>query len=104
LNHAVIVRLRLDDDGFGSGEERDRLFALQDELIAAIEAAGAGELDGDEFGEGECVLYMYGSDADRLFATVAPLLRTVPIRAGSYAIKRYGAADDLSAREVRVAV
>jgi hypothetical protein len=36
----------------------------------AIEEAAAGEFDGDEFGDGKCVLFMYGPDADRLFGVI----------------------------------
>ncbi len=102
LEHAVIVHLRLSDDGFGSSEERETLFALQDQMAQAADAAAAGEFDGDLFGQGECVLYMYGPDADRLFASIRPLLRRSPLASGGYALKRYGEADDADAREVRV--
>ena len=58
MEHAVIVHLRLDDSAFGSTEKREGIIELQDELAAAIDEAKAGEFDGDEFGEGECVLFM----------------------------------------------
>jgi hypothetical protein len=103
VEQAVIVHLRLSDDGFGSFEDREALLALQDQMAGAIENAAAGEFDGDEFGEGECVLYMYGPDADRLFAAIEPLLKSCSLAAGGYAVKRYGGAGDSDAREVRVA-
>ncbi len=99
----MIVHLRLSDDGFGSFEELEALLALQEQMAEAIENAAAGEFDGDEFGEGECVLYMYGPDADRLFAAIEPLLKSCPLAFGGYAVKRYGEASDPDAREVRVA-
>jgi hypothetical protein len=102
LEQAVIVHLRLSDGGFGSLEDRDCLFELQDKIAAAIQAADAGELDGDEFGEGECVLFMYGPSADRLFAAIEPLLRSSLSAVGGYAIKRYGEASERSAAETRV--
>lgn len=103
MEQAVIVHLRLSDHSFGSIEERKALLALQDQMAWAIENAAAGEFDGDEFGEGECVLYMYGPDADRLFAAIEPLLESCPLASGGYAVKRYGGAGDPDAREVRVA-
>jgi hypothetical protein len=100
--HAVIAHLRLSGGDMGSPAERARLEALEDELEQAIRSAKAGEFDGNEFGGNECVLYMYGPDADRLFATVEGVLGALPPSPGSYVIKRFGAADDRGAREERV--
>ena len=100
--HAVIVHLPLSDGDFGKPEERESLFALDQRLEEAVERSGAGEFDGNEFGSGECVFYIYGPDADRLFEVVEPLLKGHAVAAGGYAIKRYGAADDSFARETRV--
>ena len=99
---AVLVYLPLSDDEFGDEEEREDLFELEDRLIAAIEEAAAGIFDGNEFGGGECVLFMYGPDADRLFAAVEPVLRAYEPARGGWAIKRYGPPDDPDAREERV--
>jgi hypothetical protein len=68
-------------------------------LEQAIRKAGVGEFDGDEFGGGFCVLYMYGPDADKLAAVVLPILRSTRPEPGSYVVKRYGTALDLNARE-----
>jgi hypothetical protein len=99
---AVIVSLLLSNAAFGQAEERDAIHALTDRLDAAIREAGAGEFDGDEFGDGTCTLYMYGPDADSLFAAVEPLLRGSTLAKGGHAIKRYGPASDRQSREVRV--
>ena|SRR5688572_12780854 len=102
MEQAVIVHLPLSDERFGSSEDRDLLVALEGQITKAIEDADAGEFDGDMFGEGECVLYMYGPDADRLFVAIEPVLRSYALRSGGYAIKRYGEVRDLNAKEVRV--
>lgn len=102
MEHAVIVHLRLDDDGFGSEEKRASIHNLQDELAEAIANAEAGEFDGDEFGEGECVLYMYGPNADVLFDAINSILKTSPHAVGGFAIKRYGEASDPKAKEVKL--
>jgi hypothetical protein len=49
-----------------------RLFAIEEELEAAIAGAGVGELDGNDVaGDGsDAKLYMYGSNADALFGAV----------------------------------
>ena len=100
--HAVLVYLKLSDDGFGSTDERDQIHELSDRLEAAIENNHAGEFDGDEFGEGQCTLFMYGPDADALFGAIEPLLRDSPLSSGGHTIKRYGDAYDADAKEVRV--
>jgi hypothetical protein len=61
-----------------------------------------GEFDGEESGEGRCVLFMYGPDADRLFAVVEPILKAAPLPREGFAIKRYGDVKDHDAVEVRV--
>ena len=102
MEQAVIVHLRLRESPFGSSEERQSVQALEDRLERVIAEASAGEFDGDEFGDWECVLFMYGSDADRLFKAIEPLLKITPAAAGGYAIKRFGEANDPNAPEVRV--
>ena len=100
--HAVIIHLRLSNSSFGVSDEQEAFFALEDEVAAAIEDAQSGEFDGDEFGEGECVLYTYGPDADVLFAAIEPVLKASSLANGGYAIKRYGEAANPTAREIRV--
>ncbi|GAA3388792.1 hypothetical protein [Cryptosporangium minutisporangium] len=99
--HAVIVTYSLSGNALGEPQERESVHALEKRLTTAIEAAGAGELDGDEFGGGEAVLYAYGPDASRLFAVMEPALRAFPARPG-HAVLRYGEADDPTAIERRI--
>lgn len=101
FEHAVLLYIPLSDSGFGSPEEREAIRKFSDEFEEAITASNVGEFDGDEFGEGQCTLFMYGRNADALFDAIEPVLRA-GCRAGSYAIKRYGNAGDPNAREVRV--
>ena len=81
--HAVIVNLPVDQPGLD-------LDAIEDPLIAAIEASGIGEFDGNAIGPDGAVLYMYGNDADALFEVVRPALEVAGVPAGSYVVKRYG--------------
>jgi len=102
LEQAVIVYLLLNDCQFGTSQKRESIFSLEERLERALGSASAGEFDGDEFGEGKCILYMYGPDAERLFVVIEPILKSSPAAAGGYAIKRFGQAADPSAKEVRV--
>ena len=102
MEQAVIAHLPLVEDPFGSAREREVVANLIDALDRVIDEQGVGEFDGEEFGGGRCVIYMYGPDADQLFAVVEPILRATPLARGGFAMKRYGEAKDTSAAEVRV--
>ena len=102
MEQAVIVYLRLNDGQFGTPREHESVRALEERLEQAIGGASVGEFDGDLFGEAECILYMYGPDAERLFVVIEPILKSSPVAAGGYAIKRFGEAADPSAKEIRV--
>ena len=94
MTHAVVVYFPLSDDSFGTDAEFDTMALLSADLTAAIEGAGVGEFDGNELGGGECKLFMYGPDADRLFAAALPVLSKSTIVRGGYVLKRYGDVDD----------
>jgi hypothetical protein len=96
---AVIVKYRLDDDGFGSTEARAAALDLEDNLATAIEASRAGEYDGHEVGDGWVTFYMYGTNADQLFKTAMEALRGISLPKGSHALRRYGKP---GSREVRL--
>jgi hypothetical protein len=98
---AVIVHLSLGESGFGAEEVRDAVRALERDIETALDGGDVGELDGDEFGGGEAVIYLYGANADSLFAAIEPLLRGSSLRP-AHVILRYGEATDPIARERRV--
>ncbi|WP_326725369.1 hypothetical protein OHT59_44310 [Streptomyces sp. NBC_00243] len=86
---AVIARYRLSDDSFGSPNERDAIFDAEKAMMAAVEQAGVGEVDGNEFGGGEAVVYVYGPDAEAHFKVMEPTLRGLPFRP-AYVVLRQG--------------
>ncbi|MFT3829550.1 MAG: hypothetical protein QM691_07575 [Opitutaceae bacterium] len=89
-SQAVIVHIPLSDGANGSPEEFEHLTALEEKLGEAIIEAGAGEFDGNEFGQGDFTYFMYGSDADQLFSAVEPILRGDALTKKGYALVRYG--------------
>ncbi len=97
--HAVIVHFN-----YGSTELHP-LFELEDQLERAISAADAGEFDGNEVATdgSDGYLYMYGPDADKLFAAVEPVLKSSSFMAGATVTKRYGPPED-GIREVVVKI
>lgn len=84
--HAVLVLF-----AYGS-TELSPLFALEERLETAIATAGVGELDGNEIATdgSDGTLYMYGSDADALFAVVRPVLESTDFMRGARVRLRYG--------------
>lgn len=76
---AVVARYRLSDDEYGSRAEREAIFDAECAMAVAVEEAGVGEVDGNEFGGGEAVLYAYGPDA-AVFKVMEPTLRSLPFR------------------------
>jgi hypothetical protein len=98
---AVIVHYNLSGDEHGLTEEREAVFRLEDRLETLIRRHQVGEFDGDEFGDGEAVLYCYGPDADRLFDVIEQEIRSFAARP-AYATLRYGEAADPSATERRI--
>jgi len=100
--HAVTLHLPFSRGGLGAKDEDVVCQQIEDDLEEEIDRAGVGEMDGNEIGGGECMLFMYGPDADKLFAAVAPRARSSRLGRRAWAIKRYGSVDDPNAREVRV--
>ncbi len=100
--HALIAHFKLSDAGFGTPAERQDFIALEPKLEAALKASGAGLFDGNEFGDGECVWYLYGPDADALFRVAEPIIREGRPRPGSFVVKRRGAPGDPEAKEETV--
>ena len=70
--------------------EKFDLATLEDQLSAAIAARALGEFDGNEVGPGETKLYMYGPDAEQLFAGIEPILRGYPLCKGAKIVIRKG--------------
>ena len=86
---AVIVRL----PGSGLPDEvydHYDLSTLEDQLIDAVEPAGCGEYDGNEFGPEGTTLYLYGPDAEALFAAIEGTLRDYPLCQNARVEIRYG--------------
>ncbi len=88
--HAVIVQFQ-----YGC-TNLEALFSAEDRLEAAITAAKVGEMDGHEIAVdgSDGTFYMYGSDADKLFKAVEPVLRTIAFMKGASVTRRYGPPKD----------
>src|SRR5262245_17665087 len=94
--HAVIVRIPLKGQDFGSNARRREVHELADRLEDAVATAEVGEYDGNEFGDGVATLYFYGPDADTLFAVVEEIFKPSDLSRGASINKRYGGPSDTS--------
>jgi len=97
---AVIVHV----DSTGLPEdvyEHYDLATIEDRLIKVIKEDQLGEFDGNEVGRDEATLYMYGPDAERLFAGIESTLREYPLCQGARVEIRRGA-PGAPLREVRL--
>ena len=74
---------------------------IEDQLIEVIESQSLGDFDGNEFGPTETILFMYGPDAERLFAGIEPTLRAYPLCQNARVVIRKGG-EGAQEREVRL--
>jgi hypothetical protein len=96
--HAVLIHLKLRERNADSTEVL-RGQELEVRLDESVRHAGVGLLDGNEIGEVEYVIFIYGSDASKLLATVKPVLSPAAWPGGGYIQARSGPP---GAREERV--
>ncbi|NML34200.1 hypothetical protein HHL14_25640 [Paraburkholderia sp. G-4-1-8] len=73
-------------------QDRPRIGALEHQLRHVIRRAGVGELgDSELHADGnDGYLYMYGPDADRLYAVTSPILQSSRLMKDAEVTKRYG--------------
>jgi hypothetical protein len=94
--HAVIVSFR-----YGLAD-LDPLFELERRIERALAERDAGELDGNEVAHdlSEGSIYIYGPDADAIYAAIEGDLAATPFLRGAQVTRRYGSVFDPSARQV----
>lgn len=96
--HAVIVNFNY------GGTDFDPVFELGSQLDHAITTAAVGDFDGNELATdgSDGSLYMYGPDADQLFAVVRPVLEAAAFMHGARVRLRYGDAGSGAREQVVV--
>jgi len=62
---------------------------LADQIVASISPLG-GEIRGSWMGPTETSIYIYGPDAEALFAQIEPLLRAYPLCQNARIVVRHG--------------
>ncbi|KLU24027.1 hypothetical protein EOS_17560 [Caballeronia mineralivorans PML1(12)] len=73
-------------------KDRARIGVLEHRLESAIKRAGVGELGETEYhiDGNDGYLYMYGSDPDRMYVAVSPILKSSKLMNGAEVTKHYG--------------
>ncbi len=95
VQHSVILSSNI------SLEDMEDVFALENSLDRILKTEGLGECDGNEVGlEGsDLSIFLYGPDAAKLFAAIAPHLQRSPIMSEGIAKLRFGDVMDKTAHE-----
>ena len=88
--HRVTFWMRLYDPSFETMREQQKAFELENELMRALDEAGAGEHDTNSLEQGYLAMRLVGEDADAIVSVVLPLLADAP--EGSYLAVRRGPA------------
>ncbi len=88
--HRVTLWMRLYDPNFETMREQQKVFALENSLMRALDEAGAGEHDTNSLEKGYMAMRMVGADADAIVTVVLPLVAEAP--EGSYLAVRRGPA------------
>ena len=87
---AVIIRLKLASGGFGEEDERTAIQSFEQQLDQAISGIPSAELDGDEFGQGQCLIYLYGPSSNEIVEAIRPVTVSWKALRGGTITKRYG--------------
>jgi hypothetical protein len=86
--HRVTVWLRLRRADFEDTREQQRVFHLEDSVMRALDASGAGEHDTNSLEKGFFAMRLIGDDADAVVNVILPLLSDT--EDGSYLAVRRG--------------
>ena len=74
LRGSVTIRLKLREGEHGSHGERKKIHTFTDRLDSFLRERNLGDYDGDEFGGGECLVFMYSDDPKKLYEELRPML------------------------------
>ena len=97
--HAVIIRFNY------SYLDLQPLYSLEDQLKNEIAKANVGEYDGHEISTdySDGYLYMYGPNAEILFKTVSPILKSTDFMKGGIARLRFGPSEK-GVKEIQIEI
>jgi len=71
----IIISLKLSGSDFGTEPERQTVLGLEHRLEHRIQAEDLGEVDGEEFGDGECSIFVRTNAAAKVEAIIRDFFR-----------------------------
>lgn len=86
--HLVLITINLENLEYHKVSED--IFSLEQVLGKLLKASSCGYVDGNDYGFGNCVIYLYGPNADSLFSCIAPALKASKFFSRMSVTKRYG--------------
>ena len=96
------VVIVLDDAGMdGIPNRQCDVSTLEDLLMERLASDGAGVLDGSESGPTGTKIFLYGSDCEKMFASVEPVLKSYALCRNGRVVIRSGAPGS-EQREIRL--
>ena len=89
---------------FYGNKDWSEFLAFEQTLESDIAEAGLGDYDGNELATdgSDGFMYIYGPDADKLFAFIKPRLATAVFLKNIRITLRYGSVDDKNAKEAHI--
>jgi hypothetical protein len=83
-------------EDFGTAEQQAKVRKLEEALKSALpEKSG---FDGDEFGEGQATVYLYGPSAEKIFKKIEPILKRSDFEHMDITLQ-YGRPDDPNTKD-----
>jgi hypothetical protein len=97
--HAVIIRFSY------LHQTMEPIYELEDKLVTAVSKNKVGEYDGHEIATdyNDAVLYLYGPNAEMLFKTIRPILKSADFLQGAIAKLRFGPPKD-GVKEIEIKI
>jgi len=87
---AVIVRIKLSDQGFVAWPEKERFHRIESSLLCLLEGGEVGEYGSHDFEGGDGLLFIYGLGADALGEFLTQAARGLDLEGHASLVKRYG--------------
>jgi hypothetical protein len=101
-DQAVILTIRLESEQrLGSKEEHRKIEELEHKLERRLPAKSG--IDGHEFGEGDCTIYIYGPSADHIWESIEEVMKREKFDHIEVTLQ-YGRPDDPSTKDRKFTV
>jgi hypothetical protein len=77
-------------DNLNLANVRETVFLFEQRCNAFLQENCLGEVDGDEWSGGRCIIFCYGSDANKLFTAAEEFWTLVNLSVSATVVRRFG--------------